>query len=156
MQADRDAFQTRIHALCVQYKHTHGHDISTPAIAQLVSTQLYYRRFFPYYAFNLVAGVDENGVGVAYGYDAIGSYQSVPYGVQGSGSALATSLFDNQILCESHPANKKELSADDAVLMIKDAFTSVGERDIYTGDGVDIFLVKAQGTKHEAFPLKMD
>jgi 20S proteasome subunit beta 6 len=35
--------------------------MSSHAIAQLVSVTLYYRRFFPYYAFCMVAGLDEEG-----------------------------------------------------------------------------------------------
>lgn len=156
MQADRDAFQKAIQHAAVQYEQQHGKEIPAVSAAQLVSTRLYYRRFFPFYAFNLVAGVDEEGEGCVFGYDAIGSFQRVQYGVQGTGSALATSLFDNQIKCETHPQNRRDISKAEAIEMVKDAFTSVGERDIYTGDSVDIFIITEEGIERQTFQLKMD
>ena len=38
------------------YKHDHACEMGSAQVAQLLSTTLYGRRFFPYYAFNIVAG----------------------------------------------------------------------------------------------------
>jgi 20S proteasome subunit beta 6 len=43
------------------YKYTHEKEISTPAFAQLLSTTLYGKRFFPYYTFSIVGGLDQDG-----------------------------------------------------------------------------------------------
>eukprot|EP00178_Gracilaria_changii_P006690 TRINITY_DN216_c0_g1_i2.p1 TRINITY_DN216_c0_g1~~TRINITY_DN216_c0_g1_i2.p1 ORF type:complete len:198 (-),score=17.35 TRINITY_DN216_c0_g1_i2:2575-3168(-) len=45
----------------IQYKHRHRKDMTLEAISQLLSTMLYYRRFQPYYTFNVLGGLDENG-----------------------------------------------------------------------------------------------
>lgn len=49
------------------------------------------------------------------------------------------------------------LSLQEALDLVKDVFTSAGERDIYTGDAVDICIItKQQGVVVETFPLKQD
>lgn len=44
-----------------RYKHDHGSTMTSTAIAQMLSTTLYGRRFFPFYAFNIVGGLDKDG-----------------------------------------------------------------------------------------------
>ena len=130
--------------------------MSTTAIAQLLGNTLYYKRFFPYYCFNVLAGIDSNGAGAVFGYDAIGSFERIPYGVTGSGSALITSILDNQVEFKTHLKNFKELPLEDCLSLVKDVMTSAGERDIYTGDAVDIVIITKDGMKEEKFQLKKD
>ena len=43
------------------YEHQHGKKMSTPSLAQLMQTILYGKRFFPYFVWNTLGGLDENG-----------------------------------------------------------------------------------------------
>lgn len=120
--------------------------MSCPAMAQLLSNTLYFKRFFPYYAFNICAGLDVDGKGCVYTYDAIGSYERTGYSCQGSGQALIMPVLDNQLKAASpllHPpqSSATPLSEEEAVDLVKDCFATAGERDIYTGDAVDIFII---------------
>ena len=156
MQADRTTLHRTLKAKLALYTHEHDKEMDVISVAQLLSTTLYYKRFFPYYAFNVLAGVDKNGEGAVYGYDSIGSFERIPYGVTGSGSALITSILDNQVEFFTQPQNKRELDVEATVALVKDSFTVCGERDIYTGDMVDIYVITKDGIKHELFELKRD
>jgi 20S proteasome subunit beta 6 len=158
MQADFSTLVKVLQSRIRMYEHQHGKQPSTPAIAQLLSNTLYYRRFFPYYAFNVLGGVDEQGNGVAYSYDAVGSYERVQYSSSGTGEDLVQPLLDREIGWKDQKltATKTPLTAPEVVDLVKDALTSAGERDIYTGDFVDICLVNCEGVAHQKFDLKFD
>ena len=48
MQADRQALHKMLHTRHVTYQFNHRKPMSVNAVAQLLSTTLYYKRFFPY------------------------------------------------------------------------------------------------------------
>lgn len=43
------------------YRHAHAKDMPLRAIARLIQTMLYARRFFPYYVNNILGGIEEDG-----------------------------------------------------------------------------------------------
>lgn len=155
--------------------------MSCSAAAQLLSVTLYYRRFFPYYAFCMIGGIDEDGEGsccvvmvvdktrsysfdflvrigkgAVYGYDAVGSFKRDDYGCMGSGQNFIMPILDNLIGHKNRQDEKKPLSAEEVVCIVKDIFIIATERDIYTGDSVEIKLVTKDSIKTEIFPLKTD
>lgn len=71
--------------------------MSTTAMAQMLSTALYYKRFFPYSLSNVLAGVDSEGVGCVFSYDPIGNFERSTYRAGGSSGALLQPLLDNQV-----------------------------------------------------------
>jgi len=139
------------------YEHEHGKQMTCPAIAQMLSTVLYYRRFFPYYTYNILAGLDAEGKGCVFSFDPVGSYEREMYRAGGSASALLQPLLDNQIGYKNQEGVEKlPLSRDKAVSLVKDVFSAAAERDIYTGDAVVIHVIDKDGVSEEAFPLRRD
>ena len=97
MQADQRALHKNLVTRLQWYKHQNGKEMSTTAIAQLLSNMLYYKRFFPYYTFNVLGGIDEEGKGCVFSYDAVGSFQRVQYSSSGTGQQLIQPFLDNQV-----------------------------------------------------------
>lgn len=145
------------------YEYEHNKKASTPAVAQLLSTMLYYRRFFPFYVNTIVAGINNEGQGCIYSYDPVGSYEREVYRAGGSSAALLQPLLDSQLgLKNQSPSfelNRSytvKMSQERVVAIIKDAFISAAERDIYTGDGLVLNIVTKDGVRVEHFPLRKD
>lgn len=63
----------------------------------MLATTLYSRRFFPFYTFNVVGGLDEKGEGCVFSYDAIGCFERLKYTASGTGQALVEPFLDNLV-----------------------------------------------------------
>ncbi|KAJ8301001.1 hypothetical protein KUTeg_022520 [Tegillarca granosa] len=139
------------------YENEHHKKMSTTAIAAMLSTMLYYRRFFPYYVYNIVAGLDDEGKGCVFSFDPVGSYERESYRAGGSASSMLQPLLDNQIGFKNQQGVERlPLSKDKVVNLVKDVFISASERDIYTGDGIIINIITKDGVQEERFPLRRD
>lgn len=139
------------------YQQEHNKTMSTPACAQMLSTMLYYKRFFPYYISNILVGLDEEGKGCVFSYDPIGHCEKATYRAGGSAGALLQPLLDNQIgLKNMQNIRDEKLSKDKALAIIKDVFISAAERDIFTGDSILINIITSNGIQEDSFELRKD
>jgi len=155
MKADAITLHRLLKARLVTYQHKHRKEASVSAIAQLLSTMLYHKRFFPFYTFNVLGGVDEQG-GAVYHYDAIGNFERVPYSTSGSGSSLVMGVLDAQIGKLNQTIETPDLSKEKIVELAKDVMSSVAERDIHTGDFGEIFIIDNTGVSKAEFELRLD
>ena len=156
MLADQLALHKLLKIKVGMYKHEHGSEPSTPAVAQMLSVTLYGRRFFPFYTFNLLVGVDDEGKGAVYGYDAIGSFERMEHGSQGSGKSLVQSILDNQVSKNNQLIKGEPLTLHQAIDLCKDVITSAAERDIYTGDAATVVVLTSKEVLTTKLELRKD
>ena len=58
-RGDITTLQKLLRAKLTQYEHQHGEGMLPHAVAQSLANTLYGRRFFPYYTWNVLAGLDD-------------------------------------------------------------------------------------------------
>lgn len=150
------------------YKNQHAKNMSTSSLAQLASTTLYSHRFFPYYSFIILAGLDALGRGAVYSFDPVGSFEREQYRASGSAAALIQPFLDSQVGLKNRADTFEDpgapigsvsinnITLDEALKLTKDAFTAAAERDIHTGDSIDIIIMTREGTRIEKFALRKD
>jgi 20S proteasome subunit beta 6 len=78
-----------------------------------------------------------------------------------TGKDLIQPLLDNQLKSASPLVLPTQPSVtnvplEQAIDIVKDAFTAAGERDIYTGDRVEIWIMTRDGVRKEDLQLKKD
>lgn len=110
------------HHPCQWYRHAHAKDMPLRAIARLIQTMLYAQRFFPYYVYNILGGIEEDGTsispshrhqahahgaglpgsGAVYSFDPVGSYEREACRAAGAAQSLVQPFLDNQV-CSLRP-----------------------------------------------------
>lgn len=77
------------------------------------------------------------------------------------GNDLVQPLLDNQLRAASPLVLPKQpsvtaLPVERAIDIVRDALTAAGERDIYTGDSIEVWVITKDGIQKEVTPLKKD
>jgi len=146
--ADGNMFVKKVKQRLEWYRHAHSKDMSIKAIARLIQTMLYAKRFFPYYVYNILGGIEEDGSGAVYSFDPVGSYERETCRAAGAAQALVQPFLDNQIylknqkpIAGSLPA---QLTLQRVIALVTDSFTSATERHIEVGDGLEIYVVMSK------------
>lgn len=149
--ADGNMFVKKVKQRLEWYRHAHAKDMPLRAIARLIQTMLYAKRFFPYYVHNILGGIEEDGSGAVYSFDPVGSYEREACRAAGPAQSLVQPFLDNQIYFKNqqpapgvpHPTH---LPLSHVLSLVTDSFTSATERHIEVGDGLEIYVIVAPGS----------
>jgi 20S proteasome subunit beta 6 len=153
-QGDVEALVARLRAAVWNYQQEHFKELSTESLASYVSNVLYSKRLFPYYTYVMVAGIGQNGRPLLYGYDPVGCIEQLNYDANGTGASLAMPILD--LAFGSMHRNTEPFpypDVDRARDILRDTMCSAAERDIYTGDTLEVAIFTAEGLKIEEYPL---
>ena len=130
---------------------------TTEAIAAMLAKILYEKRFFPFYAFNILAGLSSEGEYILYSYDAVGSYDLHQIRAIGNSTEMIQPLLDNQFTAYNSVLKPDHKTPDEIIEIIVDTFQSVAERDITCKDGLEVLAFKSGEIKmHKIYPLRRD
>jgi proteasome beta subunit len=125
------------------YETRRGKDMSMEALSTLTSNFLRSGAFF--IVSPLLGGVDEDGAHV-YSLDPLGGMMEEEYAVSGSGSQYALGVLEQEY--------EDDLTVADAKAVAARAIQSAVERDLASGNGINVAVVTDEGvdvTKHKEF-----
>ena len=143
--SDMQALAREAGAYATLFKLENNRPIPVRAMAKLISNILFQRRLFPLLMETVVGGVDEEGAAV-YVLDPVGSVIPDKFVSAGSGAPIAMGLLE---------ANYKEgVDLEAGAELALQAIKSAVARDVVSGDGVDMLLIKADGVEERAYPLR--
>jgi 20S proteasome subunit beta 6 len=156
MLADIRTFQRQIKNNMSQFKNSNKGIISINNCAYYLSSALYSRRFFPYYTFNILSGLDDTDKGSVYNFDAVGSFEKMKFSCTGSGQLLLQPLLDGHFNENQEIFLLNIKSITNMISVIKQFFIKISKRNIYIGDGLQFFIVNKKGIIYENYILKFD
>ena len=156
MRADIEALHSLLKIKIRNYEFQFKKVPTVEVLSALLHVTLYYKRFFPYYTFNLLCGIGKEGNGVVYGYDAIGSFDILTYGAVGSAGNMCVPVLDSIFEGHNNPNAKPVPDYQVGRKGIIDAMNAACEREIHKGDTMEILSITNKGISLETIPLKID
>lgn len=139
----------------VDYESNHKRYMKIQSLAHLLHNLLYSKRFFPYYSYCILAGFDDEKPFV-YTYDCVGSYDKTMVRVDGSGACMIQPLFDSKISGKNNELKIKVEDENEVKRLVKVAFMSCAERDVKTGDFLEMIVLRKDGFEREEIKLRFD
>jgi proteasome beta subunit len=143
--SDMQALTREATAYANLFRLENNRPIMVKAMAKLISNMLFQRRLMPLLMETLVGGVDMDGPAL-FSMDPIGSLIPDKFITAGSGAPIAMGLLEAQY--------SEEMDLEAGSDLALNAIRSAVARDVASGDGVDMLLIKAEGIEERSYPMK--
>jgi proteasome beta subunit len=118
--------------------------ITTKAMSKLISNMLFNRRMMPLLMETVIGGVDRDGPNL-YSLDPVGSLIPDDFIAAGSGAAIAIGVLEAEY--------NKKMDTKAGVELAKKAVKAAIARDAVSGDGIDIMVIKEDGSDIQTISL---
>jgi proteasome beta subunit len=145
LMSDMQALVREVSAYANLFRLEKGRPITTKAMSKLISNMLFSRRLMPLLMETLVAGVDQGGPGL-YSMDPVGSLIPDEFLSAGSGAAIAIGVLENNY--------NKDLTVEEGADLAIKAIKAAIARDVVSGDGIDILIIKDDGAEERTISLR--
>ena len=137
--ADAQTLVDIMQAECNLYQFGRFTKIPISAAARLFSNILFSRRYFPYIAQIIIGGVDSSGPRI-FTLDPVGSLiEENTFYATGSGTPYAIGVLEDSY--------NENINVENAIPIAIHAVRSSIERDIGSGNGIDIVVIDKEGYK---------
>jgi proteasome beta subunit len=143
--SDMQALTREATAYANLFRLENNRPIMVKAMAKLISNMLFQRRLMPLLMETLVGGVDMDGPAL-FSMDPVGSLIPDKFITAGSGAPIAMGLLEAQY--------SEEIDLEAGSDLALNAIRSAVARDVASGDGVDMLLIKAEGIEERSYPMK--
>lgn len=118
--------------------------ITTKAMSKLISNMLFNRRMMPLLMETVIGGVDRDGPSL-YSLDPVGSLIPDDFIAAGSGAAIAIGVLEAEY--------DEKMDTEAGVELAKKAVKAAIARDAVSGDGIDIMVIKKDGSDIQTISL---
>jgi proteasome beta subunit len=143
--SDMQALTREATAYANLFKLENNRTITVRAMAKLISNILFQRRMMPLLMETVVGGVDSDGPAM-YSMDPVGSLIPDKFITAGSGAPIAMGLLEAQY--------SEDIDVEAGAELALNAIRSAVARDVTSGDGVDMLLIRSDGIDERSYPMK--
>jgi len=120
--------------------------VTAEEAANLLSRIMYSYKFFPFFTEIIIAGKDKDGFSI-YMMDELGGLtRHDDFIATGSGMMYALGVLEANY--------RKDLTKEEAKELAKKAILAAIERDLGTGEGIDIYVITEEGIEKETYKIE--
>ena len=130
--ADAQILASQLQYLARKFKYEEGVQVPVRTLVSYLGLLLNTYKYFPFEVQLIVGGYDKEPR--LYAVQWFGDYTEENYAVTGSGSPVAIGLLESRY--------SPDLSVEEAVKLALEAIRASTRRDVFSGEGVDVAVVK--------------